>query len=88
MQVPENEVVTDSRLQFIEIMLNIIEEDPAILDNIVWTNEASFNLSGHVNRYNCVYWYSENKHLTIRFHMTSHIWRKKTWLTKNCNLEV
>ena len=56
---------TDKRLQFSEIMLNIIEEDQTILDNIPWTDEASFKLFGHVYRHTCVCWYSENKHLTI-----------------------
>ena len=55
----------DRRLQFSEIMLNKIEENPGILDNIVWSDEASFKLSGYINRHNCVYWYSENMHLTL-----------------------
>ena len=33
----------DRGVQFSEIMLNMIKEDPAVLDNIVWTDEASFN---------------------------------------------
>ena len=53
------------RLQFNEIMLNKIEENPGILDNIVWSDKASFKLSGHINRHNCVYWYSENMRLTL-----------------------
>ena len=44
----------DRRLQFSEIMLNKIEENPGILDNIVWSDETSFKLSGHINRHNCV----------------------------------
>ena len=55
----------DRQLQFSEIMLNKIEENPGILDNIVWSDEASFKLSSHINRHNCVYWYSENIHLTL-----------------------
>ena len=55
----------DRRLQFSEIMLNELEENPVILDNIVWSDEASFKLSGHINRHNCVYWYGENMHLTL-----------------------
>uniref|UniRef100_A0A0L8I0P7 Transposase Tc1-like domain-containing protein n=1 Tax=Octopus bimaculoides TaxID=37653 RepID=A0A0L8I0P7_OCTBM len=55
----------DRQLQFSEIMLKKIEENPGILDNIVWSDEASFKLSGHINRHNCVYWYSENMHLTL-----------------------
>ena len=53
-------------------MLNVIEEDPAILDNIVWTDEASLKLSGYVNRHNCVYWYSEKKHLIIEQKLNQH----------------
>ena len=34
----------DRRLRFSEIILNMIREDPAILDNIVWTDEASFKI--------------------------------------------
>ena len=45
----------DRRLQFNEIMLNKIEENPIILDNIMWSDKASFKLFGHINRHNCVY---------------------------------
>ena len=55
----------DRRLQFSELMLNKIEEDSGILDEIIWSDEASFKLSGHVNRHNCVYWYTNNMHLTL-----------------------
>jgi len=55
----------DRRLQFAEIVLNKIREDDQFLDKIIWSDEASFKLSGHVNRHNCVYWYDENPHLTM-----------------------
>lgn len=55
----------DRQLQISEVMLNEIEENPTSLDSTVWTNEASFKLSAHVNRHNCVYWYSENMHLAL-----------------------
>ena len=55
----------DRRLQFSKIMLYKIEENPRILDNIVWSDKASFKLFGHINRHNCVYWYTENMHLTL-----------------------
>ena len=54
-------------------MLNKIEENPGILDNIVWSDEASFKLSGHINRHNCVYWYSESMHLTLE-HPGVNVW--------------
>ena len=56
---------SDRRLQFSEQMLNKIEKDSGILDKIIWSDEASFKLSGHVNRHNCVYWYTNNMHLTL-----------------------
>ena len=55
----------DGRLQFSELMLNKIEEDSRILDKIIWSDETSFKLSGHVNRHNCVYWYTNNMHSTL-----------------------
>ena len=36
-----------------------------ILDNIVWTDEATFKLTGHVNRHNCIYWSDKNPHRII-----------------------
>ena len=59
----------DRRLQFSELMLNKIEEDSGILDKTIWSEEASFKLSGHVNRHNCVYWYTDNMHLTLEKHL-------------------
>ena len=41
------------------------EDNPTFLDEIVWTDEATFKLSGHVNRHNCVYWSDRNPHFTI-----------------------
>lgn len=34
--------------------------------NLLWTNEACFNLNGRVNRHNCVYWSDVNPHLVIQ----------------------
>lgn len=36
-----------------------------ILDKIVWSDEATFKLSGSVNRHNCVYWADENPHKVV-----------------------
>ena len=56
----------DRRLQFCETLRDFIaNEEQDILDKIVWSDEASFKLSGHVNRHNCVYWASENPHLIM-----------------------
>ncbi|GAB1604759.1 hypothetical protein Ahia01_000757400 [Argonauta hians] len=66
----------DRRLQFSEIMLNKIE-NPGILNDIVWSDEACFKLSGHINRHS-VYWYSENMHLTLQQQLDQpgiNVWR-------------
>ena len=55
----------DRRLQFCEIMCNQLTEQPDLLSKIVWTDEACFKLSGHVNRHNCVYWADENPHVIM-----------------------
>ena len=55
----------DRRLEFCDVFLNEINENPEILDRILWTDEASFKLSGHVNRHNCVYWNTTNQHVVI-----------------------
>ncbi len=55
----------DRRMQFCELFQNQCTETPDLLDKIVWSDEAQFKLSGHVNRHNCIYWSSENNHVTI-----------------------
>lgn len=53
------------RLNFCEIMLDKYETNVNIFNNIIWTDEATFNLSGHVNRHNSSYWYQENQNIII-----------------------
>ena len=56
----------DRRVQFCETQRDLIDnDDPDIINKIVWTDEASFKLNGHVNRHNCVYWADENPHKVI-----------------------
>lgn len=52
----------DRRLQFCELFLVRNEADPNFWRSILWTDEASFKLNGHVNRHNCVYWSDTNPH--------------------------
>jgi len=37
-------------------------DHPLFLDNIVFSNEATFELTGNVNRHNCKYWSDINSH--------------------------
>lgn len=55
----------DRRSQFCEHFVSLCEDNTTFLNQIVWTDEAAFKLSGHVNRHNCVYWSDKNPHFTI-----------------------
>lgn len=56
---------TDRRMEFAEIFLNKVKQDRNFIDNIWWSDEATFKLNGHINRHNCVYWAEENPHVVI-----------------------
>ena len=60
-----NEDDPDRRMEFCEWILNSTQEDPTLLDRILWTDEAIFQINGRVNRHNCVYWSDTNPHLII-----------------------
>ena len=46
-------------------MLANIDIDAEFLSNFVFSDEATFYVNGHVNRYNCRYWATENPHQVI-----------------------
>lgn len=52
----------DRRVEFCDIMMDMIVGDNRILNNVVFSDEATFELSGNLNRHNCRYWSSENPH--------------------------
>ncbi|CAF3723321.1 unnamed protein product [Rotaria sp. Silwood1] len=60
-----NEDDPDRRMEFCEWILVSTEEDPTLLDRILWTDEAICQINGRVNRHNCVYWSDTNPHLII-----------------------
>ena len=60
-----NEDDPDRRMEFCEWILDTIEEEPTLLDRILWTDEAIFQTNGRVNRHNCVYWSDINPHVII-----------------------
>jgi hypothetical protein len=53
------------RRDFCTGMLNRLEEDNLFLDKIVFSDEASFHLSGKVNRHNLIIWGSQNPHQIV-----------------------
>ncbi len=66
-----NEDDPDRRCEFVDIFLNLLADDISLLDRIVWSDEAIFKLSGHVNRHNCVHYAIENPHVTITQEMNT-----------------
>ncbi|KAL7292825.1 hypothetical protein TKK_0013650 [Trichogramma kaykai] len=57
-----NEDDPDRRVEFCEQMMNLLITDPVLLDNIVFSDETTFQLNGNVNRQNCRYWSDTNPH--------------------------
>jgi hypothetical protein len=51
-------------MEFCEIFLQRVEDDPSIIDQIIWFDEAIFSLAETVNRHNCVYWDKINPNIT------------------------
>ncbi|KAJ8912835.1 hypothetical protein NQ315_014418 [Exocentrus adspersus] len=50
------------RLDFCEEIMFRCDGDPNFLNNIVFSDGATFCLNGSVNRHNCRYWSQENPH--------------------------
>jgi hypothetical protein len=48
-------------------MLNRLEEDNLFLNKIVFSDEATFHLSGKVNRHNLIIWGSQNPHQVVEY---------------------
>jgi len=45
----------DRRVQFCDLIMEMINNDPLFLDNIVFSDEVTFELTGNVNRHNYRY---------------------------------
>ena len=60
-----NEDDPDKWLQFCKSLVRFCEESLDFPDHIIWSDEACFELNGHVDRHNCVYWEGENPHRAI-----------------------
>jgi transposase len=52
----------DRRLEFCEWLLSKHETNPKILEEICWSDEASFFMDGQMNTQNCRYWSRQNPH--------------------------
>lgn len=58
----------DRRLEFCEIMMDRCNANPQFLSKMVFSDEATFCLSGSVNRQNFRYWAPENPHWSMESH--------------------
>lgn len=68
----------DRRVEFCDIMMNKIDERHTLLDNILFSDESTFMLNGHVNRHNCRYWSDVNPHWMLQCH-TQHPQKVNVW---------
>ncbi|KAJ8934037.1 hypothetical protein NQ318_020835 [Aromia moschata] len=68
----------DRRIEFCETMIRMIDEDPHFLFNIVFSDEATFQLDGNLNRHNCRYWSDSNPRL-MREHNTQYREKLNVW---------
>lgn len=50
----------DRRMQFCQTLMDMCNTNPLLVKNIVFSDEATFTLTGTVNRQNCRYWAREN----------------------------
>jgi hypothetical protein len=66
-QTPRNK---RQRVEFSDVMSDHIEAESSFLEKIIFSDEAHFHLSGHVNRQNCRFWANENPHATVESPMT------------------
>ena len=60
-----NEDDFDCRFQFCKWCVNVTIKDPSMEDGTLWSDEATFNLNGQVNRHNSVYCAEANPHLLM-----------------------
>lgn len=52
----------DRRVECCELLLYHINGDPTFLDNLWWSDECTFHVSGKVNKQNCRIWGNEMPH--------------------------
>jgi len=68
----------NKRVQFCDLIVEMINDDPLFLDNIVFSDEATFELTGNVNRHNCRYWSDINPHWMKENHI-QHLQKVNVW---------
>lgn len=69
----------DRRVEFGELMMENIDNNTITLNNVVFSDEATFMINGNVNRHNCRYWCDENPRWMREQH-TQHPEKVNVWL--------
>lgn len=73
-----NEDDPDRRMQFCQEMMDINNRNVNFVNNIMFSDEATFYLNGFINRHNCRYWANENPHWMEESH-TQHPQKLNVW---------
>ena len=55
-----------ARQQFCVEIFDRIEDNETLLDNVIFSDESTFHISGKVNAHNCRIWGSENPRETLQ----------------------
>lgn len=55
----------DRRKKFCGTMLVKFDQNPGLVDKIIWSDESQFTLNGVINRHNCCYWAYSNPDIQI-----------------------
>lgn len=63
-----NDEDVNRRIKFCDNMMTRIDNDPNFLNCIVFSDEATFELNGRINRHNCRYWSDSNPHWAVEAH--------------------
>ena len=53
----------ERRFDFCNFVLNILDENPDFLKEVLWSDECQFSRKGSINTQNTHYWSLENPHL-------------------------
>ena len=60
-----NEDDYDRRSEFGEPFLELLEDEPDLIDRVIWSYEAIFKLNGEVNRQNMVFWARDDPNISL-----------------------
>lgn len=68
----------DRRLTFVAWLMTGLDENPLILNSILWTDESKFTNNGVINKQNNRYWDDQNPHWTFETNNQT-VWGINVW---------